>query len=243
MRFIFRGWLVAFMAVVVMSVMGSATASAAGCTVRKESKKYGLCVAGVATETAPAEWETLHEEGKKYSWLMGGWMKLPGEKENPGPIYCEQVFDKNASVEFRGSPTESTQLNQGQVEMRGCKITGKIGEKCSMDPTKGWESTLAKFGASIDALTVENAASGPEGTLYDLVPEGSNCPALYKGEHALKGSYECQLHEPEVENVKHIEVCEGSKLKFDGYPSELKYEAWISLRGADAGKKFRFYER
>jgi hypothetical protein len=224
--------LAALLGALVLSAVGSASASAALCTKHAGSANYHLCIAG----TAVAENTTVEAPTTLNGTLTLG---LPGQWQSS--IQCTAA---NETAAFKTHALTSSVGLNGTLEVRGCSLQGLLATKCRVAAIYLMQPALGAFSS------LEGIAITPEfGTAFLDFSFSSNspetCPAVYGGVHEVTGSYECKLQTPGVEAVAHELKCATSathKLKTQGETDSLSYTQIVSLGGTHAGQKYSIYE-
>ena len=199
-----------------------------GCHIKAGSKKFGLCVEGASTASAPIQLESLEEPT-----VIG--LFEESEKESGTSLRCNPP---NTVGEFTGS--ESLTLKE-KVTFTSCSLAGPLKEQCAVPSTNAFNETQGVFGGNPDNFAVHAVVGEP---LLELpFTQKNGCPSNFLfGAHHLEGQYECTISAPEAEAVKHQEICEGKKLKYHEMGASIRYYAFLSLTGSDKGKKFSIYE-
>jgi hypothetical protein len=200
-----RGALVALLAVVVVSVVGSASASAEVCKKKAGSKNWTLCING--QKTASAQFKFALKEGTTAVWTGPEWEK--GLK--PRTLICSKEagtgYFEAGSIRELKLTLESCKGKNGSFE--GC-TTGSI----TTNPLTG------KFGPLTENVAFTTRTSGTD--FLDFVLGGGEC--IERGIQTLRFSSsvgeECTLVEAEVELSAHTIKCEGAKshLEWVGHP-------------------------
>jgi hypothetical protein len=238
-----RGALVALLAVVVVSVVGSASASAATqCELNKQagSEEYTLCIEG--KQIASPTGLKFASESKSSNFV------LTITQDGIGKLVCSEstmdgkfglgegpVEDKPLELVFRGEePVKEDRL-------KGCKLEGAWAKKCTVPSELFPNEWLGQFAKSVGTLSI----GARELMVLTFGNNGKEtCPSQFKGLKYVYGHFKCKVSEVEVEKVERDLSCEstGSEVNYEGSPATLQYTQVISLAGEEKGKKFSFFE-
>jgi hypothetical protein len=235
-----RGALVALLAVVIVSVVGAALASASTqCELNKQagSAEYTLCVEGKQIGS-PSKTLTFASKSHLSNFVLAISSEsrkiVCSESNLPGHFTGNEELNEPLGLTF-GETAKEDYLN-------GCKLEPSgWAKKCTVVKQSylpdNWDGV---FSNGVGTLTVK-----PGGTyllLFSISNNGNEtCPgALKDGE--VYGEFPCKVGEAEVEKVEHELSCKG-KVTYEGpLPATIEYTQMLSLAGEEKGKKFSFFE-
>jgi hypothetical protein len=240
-----RGALLALLAVVVMSIVGSASASAAEqCSKKAGSKFYVLCTrsepkgqlykVGSPTEAKEVEYALSLKEGTKVHFT------LKYGAGNFNEVTCSAAtFYEFHSIRSGGG--KSAVLQKLEFELQSCtwSIPSCKVSEVSFGTTHSIEGA---FGPAAEAVTL---SVPPADTFGGFAL--TNC-GLFNGFHLAQGSQECKLKEAEVPQATKALVCEPSGSKLENKQQQEKFTLSIetNLKLANPaeykGKEFAIIE-
>jgi hypothetical protein len=247
-----RGALVALLAVVGVSVVGSASASAAACHKEVGAKSDFVCINGERFGSATeAKSESL---GLRLTGKEGGAgefsfkIDLGGEEEH---IACTEMPGGSPAVDSGGSGADEHLVRFIFAPRWGkCKLLGALGEKCAVEGEElRWTELIGYTGGS---------AGNPELTgEVSILPRGSEIWSEYrivtKPGHicTLAGTRKlitergkgliCSIPQAGTEANSKEMVCAGT-LYVSGQAVSISFTLAAELTGAEKGKKFSIYQ-
>jgi hypothetical protein len=228
----------AVVAVLALSAVAAGSASAT-CTTKAKSGLMRMCV-----ENTPAH-SNIEVTATLTSATANLGLKLESGLLKNSTLICKKMAA--GATHFSNPEKAAVQLVGGYATlMSECHLEGdtqdpNLNKKCIT--ISNWQSTIAgKFGTSAELLKMESELKLPIGAVQWKNNGTETCP--YSRENTYYGSWECKLHEPEVEKVAHELVCETTNgiLFGEEEGTSLKYTQSIALAGAEKGKKFKIYE-
>jgi hypothetical protein len=241
MRLMNKTTLGVLLAVLALSAVASASASAEACTKKAGSKNYFVCIAGAK----------LGSPTVRASAPFGGHLRLGTtarvsiDYTSPIRVTCSAVSAENGLAQSGGGST--AQLAGFALAFSGCKVKleeGESGELCHTEGFRwgGGTGLTGSFGPSAETITLTT------GTHYlgALTLLGSSCYLAVQGEYPFKGKAECTLKEAEVEAIKKTIVCTEEKteagIETRNLHAGLKLEEEVELTEAHKGQKFSVVE-
>jgi hypothetical protein len=215
------------MAVLTLSVVQAASASAEACHKKAGSKKWSLCVEG--TKTANAKFTLTLKTGTKANFGP-----RPGDAE---AVTCTQgggtgAFAKNAEIAY---------VSTFEIAFKGCEITGKDAEQgCRLSRSEipwGSSSVESSFGPASENVRFESSNFGE----FDVT--GAGCTD--SGIEQMSGEQRCTVSEAEAEKTIHTVVCtqESSYVHGSGGHSlPVGFEENVELSAPVSKKPFSIIE-
>jgi hypothetical protein len=159
----------------------------------------------------------------------------------------EEVYIVCTSAGLAGGVIRQTEplvavgtLRASSVVFTGCKLEGKLGEKCVVLSPLVLTAELKTQPVVGTPATTEDVNVIPETgtTLIKLEFENNGtfvCPATVKGEKSVTGKQLCNLNEPGVDKALHRLIClpaGSTELLFAENPAELELTLDVTLRNA-----------
>jgi hypothetical protein len=238
-----RGALLALPAVVVMSAMGSASASAATeCETNRQkgSEEYTLCVEGRQLGSPTQPTVSFTSKSKASSTLL----TFP-EEWHTSLVCSESSAPGDFASGSGGIEADKPLFANSKDTLSHCKLEGTLAKKCTILSSIASNGLTGDFEPGAEQMNIKN-----EGGVVLKVPLFNNgevvCPV--RGEQIVTGHYKCTLSEAGMEKLEHELICESKgkeELVFYYYnnaPATLRYTQVVALGGADAGKKFSIFE-
>jgi hypothetical protein len=240
MHFILKKLSIVFLAVVVMSVVGSASASAEACKKKAGSKIYSLCIAGEKLGS-PTEERSAAIAGQLRSGTVGR-IAIDSQEGPWMKITCSNV----ATSALFSSGVKSASISKLDSGFSHCKLLlgSETEPRCDTTEHFTWSDRASFPGPLAEDVTLH----AEEHSYFGLVNVGNlnGCPSTALGIWELLGSPECSLANAETETIEKTLVCKGDRshlqVRQNKAPGELEYEEVISLTGPNSGKKFSVVE-
>jgi hypothetical protein len=237
--------LLALTAVILMTALATASASAATCKKESGSKKFALCIGGESVGTA-TESKTVPITATTARGTLDGLATTVD-------ISCTTVTTENAKIESGGGKSAKI---RAEFSFSNCKFTEEsINNKCKVSLLRlpdGGPALEGTFPTTAELLKVK-PGSGESYLGYLGVgngPEGG-C-SLNLGSRNLTGELECTLsssveskQSPEVESLKKYTACKQIYIGDPPYNNSLTLsinQIGLSLAEPYKGKAFSIIE-
>jgi hypothetical protein len=232
----------ALLAVLAMSAVASASASAEVCKKKAGTKSYDLCIAGEKVGTST--------EAKKVAFtssLPAGATASIVTPELESITTCTAASTEGGEISSGGGA--SAAIPRMGLSFSKCKVNVPSGEKprenlCRLQyEPMVWEGGPGKFGSSAETVRFYKPVFG-EMEFASKAPE--SCPLPY-GESLVKAESgpQCTLTGAEAETATKELVCKGENSSLKIWSSsrlELNLKQTVELSGTNKGKKFSIVE-
>jgi hypothetical protein len=228
--------LLALTAVILMSAIGTESASAAACTKKAGATHDYVCINGTR-ETGRLGSESEAQSETVKSGLVAGshvsveW-KLGGAVIN---LTCE-AMNGQGTLTSGGNPM--VQLSAPAIEFTKCAETGKE-NRCTVErfvlPLTGHTGGSKSEPGLVQDVLFVGANSG------ELILQSGTKTCYEAGRHEFSSEIPCTIKEVEVEQVAKELACKGILVTREEHIS-VGFEAAMSLSGKNLGKKFSIYQ-
>lgn len=217
--------LLALLATLAFSAIGSASASAEACHKKVGSKKWALCVEGEKTK------------GSGFTLaLKTGTSATIANKEVNVTVKCAKASGTGAF-----GAAEPTNVSQFELLLQNCTVEGAGGRGCKVKQVAwGNSGVTGTFGTSAESIAFY--PNEPNFVFGLLTFEGEEC--LEHSSGYLAGHQNCTLSGIEAEAVSHVLSCSAavSEVTRGGHAWPVGFEETIELSGAASKKKFSIIE-
>jgi hypothetical protein len=250
--------LVALVAVLALSVVVSASASAEVCKKKAGSGHRVLCVGGemvgTSKESVSVPASTEIKVGTQARVELGATTKARAEEVG---IYVSCGKGETGEADIHSGGTGQASFSSFSFSGTGCKVTGvnePTGENCEvqggyvlMNSLAG-DATLGGLGSETLTLTGD-LGGGWLGEVNIIAKPGKSCYTYGGGDEKdleMSGNPKCTLKAAETEQVEKVVVCnteETTEVRTQpSYPAAIRFEGVMKLTGAKAGKAFSIIE-
>jgi hypothetical protein len=220
-----RGALVALLAVVVMSVVGSASASAEACRKEAGSKKFVLCSGG----------EKVSSESVEVHLKSGTTAQFVWESSVPNPKFSCKSAEGHDSLRQNGGTVEES---GGLASFLKCGEYNSPYEECKTEKL----TISPRYGEVVPGI--ENLQFyKPSDELYGILHvEGQHC--TIRGTFYISGiGPKCKITEAEAETLEHVVACDSPRELFiGGNAFGIDFELGMEFSGTKKGQKFSIIE-
>jgi hypothetical protein len=231
----------AIVAVLAVTAVASASASAEACTKKAGSKKYALCINGERIGSPTSQAGEIFKSHLKTATTaqFTGFGAIPfGGGTNP--ITCSNMVTRGEVRSGEGT----AKVREAQRTFTKCEFSPGIAAKCGIkEPmiSRFFNGTLQSSPASIKL--VSEGSTFVEGQAFNR----KECPGTLAGPWTISQNPdigECTIAAVETEAIEHEVNCEAknSFLWDEGARAELASQEIVELNGTHKGQKFSIIE-
>lgn len=242
MRTTIKPILGAMLAVLLLSVVASASASAA-CTKKAGATHDYVCITGKGESWKLGSEKEAQSEGFASHLKAGTQFNIEAPLgETSVHVACEGM---NTTGLFESGGATVVRVSSLAMHFEKCKIVGEWSSRCEVTvgtwETKGHTGGRKSEPALVGALTLTR-----EGTwgIISFYNKGSESCQLKSVIFEPKGALQCVVGEVEVEKVTKEVACksEGEFDRWSEDPLNVSFESTMELSGKYSGDKFSIYQ-